>query len=328
MDAAAARAACRAAFPDATVDSLEPRDGGNVKRTYAATLVRGERSERVVVQLQADAARLRTEATLLDAVAERTDVPVPAVCGVGRVNGTGYLVTEFVGGDDLHATVSELPDAERRAVARTFGRTLGALHEAFSFEGYGRLAAPNGSLAIADAATDWPEHVAELVEEGLDRLAAPLSDLAAPVREAYARARAEGILPASPAATLYPWDLRPGNALYDRDAGRVSAFLDWGDPRSAAAEFSLAKTEYLVVDWYVAGDAVEALRESFHDGYRAVAAVDPGYWPERRRLYRMGAIVLSAMDSTGAVTRPRYPMVPTEEAVAFHRKHVEALLRG
>ncbi len=327
MDAATARAACREAVPGAAVRSLTPRRGGNVKRTYAATLDHGERRDRVVVQLQVDADRLRAEATLLELVADRTDVPVPPVRGVGRVDGTGYLVTGFVGGVDLHEAFVALPPAEQQSVARAFGRTLGVLHEAFPFEGFGRLVERDGSLAVSGPTTDWPAYLTQRVESGLDRLAPPLADLAGPVREAVAGARADGTLPASPPATLHPWDFRPGNALYDRKAGAVTAFLDWGDPQSAAAEFSLAKAEYLVVDWYVVDDGqVEALRGAFHDGYRSATTIDPGYWAERRRLYRMGAVVLSAMDSQGAVTRPRYPMVPTAAAVAFHRERVEELL--
>lgn len=326
MDGTVARAACREAVPEGTVRSLSATAGGNVKRTYEVTLAREERCERVVVQLHPDVARLRAEATLLRAIAERTAVPVPAVRAAGQVSGTAYLLTDHVAGVDLHRRFSGLSPDDQRSVVRTFGRNLGRLHGAFTFEGFGDLVDREGSLVVADPATDWPSHLSALVEEGLDRLAPSLADLRDPVREAFAAARDEGVLPRSPPATLYPWDLRPGNALYDESRG-VTAFLDWGDPRSAHAAFSLAKVEYLVVDWYVAdGDRVESLRGAFHEGYREVRALGSAYRAERRRLYRIGAVVLSAMDSQGRVTRPRYPMVPPEEAAAFHRDAVESLL--
>ncbi|WP_254536291.1 phosphotransferase family protein [Halomarina litorea] len=324
MDEATARAACREAFPEATVRSLSVTGTGNVKRSFDATLAREGRSERVVVQLYPDVARLRAEAALLRAIAGGTDVPVPAVRAVGRVSEAGYLVTDHVAGVDLHRRFSDLAPDDQRSVVRTFGRALGDLHGAFTFEGFGRLVDRGGSLVVADPATDWPTYLRSLVDEGLDRLAPSLADLRDPVREAVAEARSAGRLPAAPPAALYPWDLRPGNALYD--GGGVTAFLDWGDPRTAHAEFSLAKVEYLVADWYAGGDRAESLRGAFYDGYREASSVDPAYWVERRRLYRMGAVVLSAMDSQGRVTRPRYPMVPPDEAAALHRDAVESLL--
>lgn len=50
------------------------------------------------------------------------------------------------------------------------------------------------------------------------------------------------------------------------------------------------------------------------------------YWDERRRLYRLGTIVRAVFDSNGEITRPRYPMIDTETATAFHREHICALL--
>jgi Ser/Thr protein kinase RdoA (MazF antagonist) len=320
-----AREACHAAAPGGTLRALVPARSGNVKRTYLATVDPGGHRERLVVQFHPDADRLRVEAALLDAVAERTDVPVPEVRAVGRAGGIAFLVTGYVRGVNLHRRFASLPLADQRAVVGAFGRALGSLHETFAFAGFGDLVRDGDDLAVADPTTDWPGHLRALVDEGLDRLATPLGDLRTPIREALATACGGGVVAGRPRPTLYPWDLRPGNALYD---GReVAAFLDWDDPQSACAEFSLAKAEYLVVDWYVEEESrVEALRTAFHDAYREVRALDPGYREERRRVYRLGAIVLSATDSNGAVTRPRYPMVSSAEAYEFHRSAVEALL--
>jgi hypothetical protein len=44
------------------------------------------------------------------------------------------------------------------------------------------------------------------------------------------------------------------------------------------------------------------------------------------RAYRLAAVVASAVDSRGEVTRPRYPELTGEAAVAFHRDRLRAWL--
>jgi hypothetical protein len=65
----------------------------------------------------------------------------------------------------------------------------------------------------------------------------------------------------------------------------------------------------------------EPLRRAFVAGYEAVR----GY-PDVRPAHRVAAIADSAVDSTGAVTNPRYPELDREEAVAVHREALANLL--
>jgi len=122
-----------------------------------------------------------------------------------------------------------------------------------------------------------------------------------------------------PPSTLFPWDFRPGNALFAD--GSVTAVLDWERPLAAPAALSVAKAEYLVADWYV--DDPEPLRAAFRAGYESVRAP-----PAIQPVHRAVAIAASAVDTAGAVTRPSYPERDREGSVAFHRRALERVLDG
>jgi aminoglycoside phosphotransferase (APT) family kinase protein len=109
---------------------------------------------------------------------------------------------------------------------------------------------------------------------------------------------------------LFPWDLRPGNALVAD--GDLAAVLDWEAPLAAAPALSVAKASYLVADWYV--DDPDPLREAFVAGYERVRPS-----PTVRSAHRIAAIADSAVDSRGIVTNPGYPERDRDAAVAFHR---------
>jgi aminoglycoside phosphotransferase (APT) family kinase protein len=126
-------------------------------------------------------------------------------------------------------------------------------------------------------------------------------------------------LPSRPPSRLFPWDFRPGNALVED--GRVSAVLDWGGPLAAAPALSVAKAEHLVADWYV--DDHDPLRAAFREGYAEVRPL-----PSVPRAYRLAAVVRSAVDSAGVVTRPGYPERTGEAAVSFHRERLREHLDG
>jgi hypothetical protein len=123
----------------------------------------------------------------------------------------------------------------------------------------------------------------------------------------------------APVPRLFPWDLRPGNALVTD--GCVAAVLDWEGPLAAAPALSVAKTEYLVADWYVGNDAAESLREAFRAGYESVRA-----YPRVGPAHRVAAVASTAVDSRGAVTNPEYPPVPRADAVRFHLQTLQTLL--
>jgi aminoglycoside phosphotransferase (APT) family kinase protein len=295
-------------FPDREPQTVEPVPRGNRKRTVLVDFA----DDSVVVQLSPRIEDLRVETTLARAVRERTSVPVPAVLATGTIDEQGYAVVERAGGAGLHDRFVGLPDAEQGAVARSFGRWLAACHEAFAFDGYGPLALNDGNLVAT--ATDWRAWRDAYLAAGLDALPEPLADLRGDIE-----AVVEAVdLPSSPSSRLFPWDLRPGNALYDDGAG-VTAVLDWGEPLAATPALSAAKTEHLVCDWYV--KEPEPIRAAFRAGYQTIRS-----WPAPSRADRLTAVVRSAVDSRGEVTRPGYPERTGEAAVRFHRDQIRSLL--
>ena len=305
----AVRAALAAACPGHEPVAVEPFGRGNRKRTV---LVRFADREPVVVQTSGRAGALRAEASVLRALTDRTDVPVPAVVGAGTADGTGYLVTEHVAGEDLHARFTALDADTQRGLARTFGRHLGAVHEGFAFERYGPLAAA-GSLRAEEG--DWRAWLRSYGLGALERLPAAFDGLRERARELLAEPAVEP----EPPATLFPWDFRPGNALVAD--GELVAVLDWEAPLAAAPALSVAKAEYLVADWYV--DDPDPLRTAFRAGYQEVRP-----YPEVSPVHRVAAVADSAVDTAGSVTRPGFPERDRAGAVAFHRRALERALDG
>jgi len=301
--------ACAALAPiDAPATELSPIGRGNNKHTF---VVRFADRDPVVVQLGSEPARIRTEARVLREIRRRTDVPVAPVLASGRQAGVGYLLTAYVAGDDLHERFSAFAPKTRRDLARSFGTALATLHEAFQFDGYGTVEATERELTTSQ--DDWAAWFREYSRRAIDRL----PDAFDPLRSALDALCSEAPIDARPQARLYPWDLRPGNALVaDR---RVRALVDWERPLAAPAPLSVAKTEYLVADWYVSEP--ERLRDAFRAGYTSVRPS-----PDVRACHRVAAIADSAVDSAGTVTAPRYPELDRDEAVAVHRRALEAAL--
>ena len=317
-------------------ERVEPVGAGGRRRT-AVVHVAG--ADPVVVRVGGDPETTRVEARLLEAIAERTSVPVPPVLGNGTADGEGWLATGLVAGTDLHASFTGLDPDDRRRVARSFGRYLAEVHGAFRFDACGPLTVTDGNLAVdgsgdpaavagggSDAgatsgeqrdggtADGWRPWLAAFGRASLARLPPEFDAVRADVAEALAGLDAGR----TPVPRLFPWDLRPGNALLAD--GRVAAVVDWEGPLAAAPALSAAKTEYLVADWYVPSEAA-SLREAFRAGYESVRA-----WPRVRPTHRVAAVVSSAVDSRGAVTNPGYPPVARAEAVRFHLRRLRTLL--
>lgn len=304
-------------YPNREVRDVSPVPRGNNKSTAVVTFADGER---VVVQRSADRAGFRTELALTRAIDRRTDVPVPTVRASGDLESGGYAVLDYVAGADLHERFVDLSTGDQRAIARRFGEILATLQETFAFEGFGAVTADEESADAntapalrATGSDDWPTWFEPHAREGIDALPAAFEDLRDPLRAALS----DAALPDSPPARLYPWDLRPGNAVVAD--GDLAAVLDWGDPLAAAPGLAVAKAEHLVADWYVEDGA--PLRRAFREGYRERRPL-----PSVSPVYRLVAVVRSAVDSRGGVTRSGYPEREGEAAVDFHRERIEALL--
>lgn len=300
-------------LPYRRVTAVTPARHGNHKETVVVDFADGDG---VVVQFSTDPDALFLETALARTVSERTTIPVPRVLATGRVGDRGYAVVERATGDELHERFVSLDSATQQRIASTFGRGLAELHEAFPLDGYGPLTAERVGPRFefrADGATDWRAWFEAYVHEGIEALPPAFDALRGRLHDAVD----DAVVPERPQSTLYPWDLRPGNALVRADG--VSAVLDWGRPLAAAPGLAAAKVEHLVADWYVA-DGV-ALRRAFRDGYESVRP-----YPSVEPIHRLAAVVRSAVDSNGEVTRPGYPERTGSRAVSFHRTRLESLL--
>lgn len=303
--------------PGAVIERADTVDAGNRRRT---TVVGFADADPIVIQVGPDPAATRVEARLRKAIDERTAVPVPTPLGTGTVDREGWLATPHVSGDDLHESFTRLDPPGRQRIARSFGRSLATLHDAFQFDAYGPLTVVDDELTVdddgdSDATTEWTAWVTAFGRAALERLPSEFNPVRADVADALAAFDAES----APDPRLFPWDLRPGNALVSD--GRLAAILDWERPLSAAPALSVAKTEYLVADWYVPGAEARSLREAFRAGYESVRT-----YPRVRPAHRIAAVVNTAVDSRGAVTNPGYPPVSRAEAVRFHRRTLERLV--
>ena len=331
----AAERIARQVRPGVTVTAVDALDLGNRRPT---SIARFADAEPVVVRRTADPEAARVEARLLDAIDDRTSVPVAVPIGSGTLDGEGWLATSLATGSDLHESFAALDSETRRQVAESFGRYLAELHDAFRFGSHGPLTVRDDRL-VADASARPPAAVA-----GGDATSVCEADasgwdvrwgvwLAAFGRASVARLPAEfdgmraeleavvGRVSDHIATTprLFPWDLRPGNALVED--GRITAVVDWEGPLAAAPALSVAKTEYLVADWYAPPTAAASLREAVRTGYESVRA-----YPTVRPIHRVVAVASTAVDSRGGVTNPGYPPVSRDEAVAFHRGALKRLL--
>ena len=289
-------------------DRIEVVVGGNYKATYRVALA----DDDVVYVLLGDET-LRAEIALHRDLADRDVVPVPPVRASGCLDHRRFFVTAAAPGTSLTAAMADRDDVEITTIARTLGRYLARLHEAYTFSGHGTIEPHDGSLVVADPA-DARTSLMDLLDQGLTELPPALADLRGQIPHHVE----PGMIPLDAPATLYPWDFRPGNMRWHD--GAITGILDWGRPRAAPAALAVAKAMYVSLDWF----EYDAHRPTFLSGYRSVRplTVDPTYW----RLVSIVAIVRSAVDRHGAITRPYHPMSDEAVAETFHRRHLERYL--
>lgn len=317
------RAIVADAFSDADPTAFTETRTGNNKHTVVVTLAN---DRQVVVQYRdIKHGSLAPDARVTAYLDDRTGVPVPEVLASGRVDRHSYLVTRLVEGTNLHDQFESFSREEQLAIVETLGAHLGRLHERFQFDGYGSIAAANEHLTVPEPASSWREWIESYLEAGLEAFTAPVEDLVTPIRTTVSNHLLD--LPDEPPAQFYPWDFRPGNVLVSGPTDpSIVAVLDWGDPLAADPGLSLAKSEYLIADWYADPELATDLRTAYYEGYRTTSSIPTNYFEQHRPIYRLVGITRSMYDSDGDITRPRYPMTDEATAAAFHRRHIEPLL--
>lgn len=306
------RALVNAVFPNSDIVSMSTSRTGNFKQTVAVWF---EARPPVVVQSSTESS-LRTEGELARAIGTRTSVPVPRILEIGVHRSSSYIVSELAPGTNLHSHFTGLDRGTQRHLSREFGRYLGEIHEAFDFDGVGSVSSieesggPRFSVSETDNFAGWFRRYAR---EGIEMLPESFDPVRGPLADAILSRSYKG----SWDPRLFPWDLRPGNAL--SIDGELSAVLDWGNPLAAPPGLAVAKARHLVADWYV--EDTKPLRSAFRDGYESVRA-----YPTVPTVFKLVAVLRSAVDSHGIVTRPRYPEWTGDEAVQFHLDRLNDLI--
>jgi len=313
----------------------------------------GDGRRRCVLKAAPDVDRptgIDAEARIQATVRAHTAIPVPEVLGVVDEHPdvrTPFFLMERMQGEQVPvAAVGDLPDATLRRVARESGRYLGQLHD-LGFEldafgqgvGYDRAATLRGGRPATDPALvvvregydDWAAQLREWFVEDLERLAdSRFADLAPAVRPALAR-RLDA-LPTDLTPTLGRVDHAWFNLLVDRDAGTLSAVIDWGSRNAVPRGFDLAVVELLLAGgWWLAmpevPDRRPVVREALLSGYREEAAVPPSL-PAQRACYHLDDLVrwVAILEDRAGRAPHSIPADRIEEADAGYRELIAAEL--
>ena len=186
---------------------------------------------------------LTTEAMCLRTVAERTDVPVPALVAAGTNSlGRDHLVTSLLPGASWSSQAAQLDDGRRGELRRQLGRHVAALHTVtgegpFGYPGRPDLTAPT-----------WREAFGRIVDALLDDAARYGVVLPLPAGAVGERlhAAADALLGAVTTPVLVHFDFWDGNVFVDLSGPtpQVTGFIDheralWGDPAADLVSLAL-----------------------------------------------------------------------------------------
>ncbi|MEF8773634.1 MAG: phosphotransferase [Halobacteriales archaeon] len=132
----------RTALPGWTVESVERIDGGR-NAVYEVAVTADGATRELVLKARTETlpGAFEPEPFLLDALARRTEVPVPSVLGtvVDHETHPPFFLMERREGVSLSEGLDELATTERDSLARTVGRYVGRVHLLGSFDRFGPL---------------------------------------------------------------------------------------------------------------------------------------------------------------------------------------------
>lgn len=290
------REAVTGVAPDAAVRDVTPVEEG--KNSVYVVTVEDDRDRRDLVLKVGDhhfAAGCRAEPHVLDAVAERTEIPVPEVLGTGHFGDDPYFVAERAPGKTLEGEPERLSPDAFEAVCVEAGRNVGKLHAAFPAGACGLLGVERGGndLEFVREFPDWPTHFEAWLTHNAERLADTRFGDLVPVLKERAATMAGQLRELGPFdAVVTHGDYRLGNLLVDPETGETRAVIDWATPTAVPAVHELAVTEAILLDWPAFDEARQRrLRERFYDAYRREnpGVLDRDGFEAHRRICRFGA---------------------------------------
>lgn len=215
------------------------------------------------------------EPRVLELLAARTDIPVPAV--IGAVDGhpdlpCPFFLAERVPGENGAGQFDDLSTATLERVLGAAGSHLADLHDVRSFDRFGRVGLADSELAVVSDGHDrregWTDWLLADAEDTLDGLAGGrFDDLVPPIRDLLREA-----LPALDGpdeAVLVHWDYRLGNLLLDRGIGETTAVLDWANLIAGDPVYNLVTVEDHNVNWQSRDPELRRrLRDCLYTAYR------------------------------------------------------------
>jgi aminoglycoside phosphotransferase (APT) family kinase protein len=285
-----------AAALDEQVTAVRPTsDASNTDLTDVVRTAGGDLAV-LKAQRRSTRASFLAEPAVVRAVADATDVPVPAVLAVaadGGPLGRPYVLTSSVSGRSPRGGEGVAVETLDRVVS-VAGRQLGALHRSdaarLSYDTFGRVRYEDGRLVEVEGADDWPSLFVRWSRGVTQRLASTrFADLGSRLRDHFRT------FPDCPGvdretATLAHADYRFENLRVDPDGEPpVRAVLDWADPPAVHGEFCLAHAEEYLVDRLVADPGRRhRLRTAYAD--RRGRTLDAAF-EERYAHYRLFARV-------------------------------------
>lgn len=273
------RRAVAAAFPDATVDAVEPAETRPGNKTAFVRFA--DRNPAYVKTATDRTDRLVRETAATRYAATACDVGVPPVHTADPDGSWPYLATAPLPGTPLNDRWTG--DGDRERLVREVGRTLAAVHEA-RFDRAGRIQG-GGTDRLALIDESWTETLAGTVEDrAADLFAERFRDL--PPRLA---AVVRDIAP----------DVRGAPALLHGDASRVNVhvdprgLLDWERALVGDPAFELVDARFHHVEQVDVDEADEPrLTEALHAGYRDRAGALPRGLGTYAPLYRAVSFLL------------------------------------
>ncbi|MFB6299404.1 MAG: fructosamine kinase family protein [Halobacteriales archaeon] len=246
----------------ATINSIEPLNGGLVGRVHRVDLVSGQ-----TVVAKTGETPLSVEGRMLEYLHDRTDLPVPTVHAVDETLLILAYVPGCVGSDAITPTVE-----------RDIADGLAALHSVtaskagFPFDTLaGPVEQPNPWTASWDEFFRQYrlEHVAEIAHTAdalpdtmYDRVLALATDL-------------DEILTDPPAYSLLHGDVWFQNLIVNPDTETVAAYID------PAVYYGHPEVELTYVHW------TETVAEAFYDRYRDHRSIESGFFEQRYPVYAL-----------------------------------------
>ena len=264
-------------FSDSTesVSKIEYTVGGNVNCAVLKVSTSDVFDDEVTV----------AEPVILEKIREDTDIPVPRVidsCFEHESFPTPFYLLEYKSGV---VYTEETPSYEvLKVVIKEAGEFLAELHSMDSFSEFGVVGYEGGELCVLDTEGNpsFEDNKNRFLDEYMNKINSldsggnfphladepqRFGDLISDMKS-YFRSEVEGLPDVSTGSRFCHWDYQFRNLVFDREAQRTAAVLDWGCILAEDPAYNIAKVEanFLENSW-VTDKQAKNLRNIFRETY-------------------------------------------------------------